>query len=263
VELWFGGDLHLGDAGASVLEPLRATVAGAVGVVNLEGPVGEARGAGPRLVLTQPPTALAGLRTFGVQVVGVENNHRLDLGDEAAAQSDNSLRAAGFLPVGGGTLELSGRTVRFVAVDLSAGLPADLPHTLAGAGDLVVGFHTLPESYLPDLTLRSAVDLALDAGARVVVAHGSHRVGALERRGDAVIAWGLGNLAMSCPCTDEREALIVRVQLGDTVEATAVPIEAGLNGGPASLAPDPSGVLDLIEGLGGTPLRRSQDRAAF
>src|SRR2546421_684598 len=38
-ELWLGGDVNLGDGGKEQLKAISAMVAGAIGIVNLEGPV--------------------------------------------------------------------------------------------------------------------------------------------------------------------------------------------------------------------------------
>jgi poly-gamma-glutamate synthesis protein (capsule biosynthesis protein) len=117
----------------------------------------------------------------------------------------------------------------------------------------VVSFHTTGAPlYLPEPPLREAVDVALAAGATVVVAHGSHALAGAERRGSSVVAWGLGNVAFACDCTDEREAVALRVTLGKGgVEAASlVPIDAGLGGAQARVAADPGPVLDLLQALG-------------
>jgi poly-gamma-glutamate capsule biosynthesis protein CapA/YwtB (metallophosphatase superfamily) len=131
---------------------------------------------------------------------------------------------------------------------------------------LIASFHVDgPPSYLPRPELQSAVKIAQEAGAKIVVAHGTHAIGPVERRGDLVIAWGLGNLVFACDCTKEREGLLLEVVLrgGEIESASIIPIEAGLKGEPARLSADPNGVFDLLEGIGSAKLMRKGARASF
>jgi poly-gamma-glutamate synthesis protein (capsule biosynthesis protein) len=164
-------------------------------------------------------------------------------------------------------LEVGGLRFAVTAHDLTRGVPPSLESDLKaarGRGDVLVAtFHvTGPALYLPRPELRRAVELALAAGARVVAAHGTHAVGPVERRGGAVIAWGLGNVAFACDCTDEPDALLLRVRFEgeNPAEAVLLPIDAGLNGGPARPSMDAAGVLQLLESIGSSPLRRDGPR---
>src|SRR5262245_29000853 len=71
VGLWLGGDVQLGDGGAR-LEDLGWVIDGAVGIVNLEGPVSDVAPAtdAERVVLWSAPRALEVLRAAGVRVAG-------------------------------------------------------------------------------------------------------------------------------------------------------------------------------------------------
>ena len=89
-----------------------------------------------------------------------------------------------------------------------------------------------------------------------MVAHGTHVVGPVERRGATVIAWGLGNLLFDCTCTDASEAVILRVELGPGLRAEVIPVRAGLGGAAVAPAPDALGILDLLDAIGAAPLRR-------
>lgn len=265
--LWLGGDVHLGDGPAVLFTALPQLLRGAVGVINLEGPVGPPPAADGRLRLHNHPMTLMALREAGVGVVGVANNHAGDAGPEGETATLTALRAHGLYPIGGAAgpavLSLGGLRVAITAHDLTGGLPPDLGHALRQARRaaplLVATFHTTgPPSYLPRPVLRAAAEEALRAGATVIAAHGSHSLGAVERRGGAVIAWGLGNLRFVCDCTDDKEALLLRLHLGPEGlrRAAVVPIEAGLGHQPARLAPAPEELFDLLESLGSTPLRR-------
>lgn len=246
---------------------------GAAGLVNLEGPVAEAPSAGEGVRLHNAPRALGTLRDAGIVVAGVANNHAFDAGDAGPGRSVAALRAAGMnaagLEAGEAIVELAGKHVAFTAHDLEKGVPEKLSEELTNARSrsdvLVATFHvTGPPSYVPRPELRDAVERALASGARVIAAHGTHAVGPVERRGDAVIAWGLGNLLFSCDCTSEIDGALLRVSIaGGTVEARIIPIDAGLHGAKARPSHDAPLMLDLLEAIGSTKLDRDGATARF
>jgi poly-gamma-glutamate capsule biosynthesis protein CapA/YwtB (metallophosphatase superfamily) len=266
IELWIGGDVHVGDSNGTGLAPISDALKGAQGIVNLEGPIGNTPAPGSELRLANAPAAVAALREGGVRVAGIANNHAADRGVDGIAETAAALREIGILPAGGpagsAVLAIHGRRVVVTAHDLSKGIPKDLEGELADArsrGDVLVAtFHvTGPPSYLPRPELRAAADAAIAAGALVVAAHGTHALGPVERRGKAVIAWGLGNLLFACNCTDEVDGAVLRISIqGDTARAQIIPIDAGLRGAPARPGHNPGLILDLLDALGSSPLRR-------
>jgi poly-gamma-glutamate capsule biosynthesis protein CapA/YwtB (metallophosphatase superfamily) len=197
--LWIGGDVHLGTGGAERLHPIDLAMSPAVGIVNLEGPIGtteQAAASDAHKLVNGPQTGTA-LYSSGVVAAGIANNHAKDLGDGESTRA--TLQAAGVRPVGVTVLAVANLKVVVTAHDLSGEPPSDLAEQLAAArtrGDVLVAtFHVDgPALLLPRPELVRAVELALDAGATVIAAHGTHAIGNVERRGDAVIAWGLGNL---------------------------------------------------------------------
>lgn len=279
--LWIGGDVFLGAGGHGALASIPAIVGGAPGIVNLEGPVGDGPGgdgndgrAGAPVRLIHTAGALAELRAAGVVVAGIANNHARDIGAEGGVATARALAAAGVqaagAPVGPAMVTLGGLRAVVTAHDLEAGVPAALHAELAAArrrGDLLVAtFHvTGPATYLPRPELVDAVAIALDAGAAVIAAHGTHELARVERRGRAVIAWGLGNLAFACACTDEPSGAVLEVALGadGAGEAAIIPIDAGLAQGAAQAAGDPALTFELLEALGSSRLQRRGDRAGF
>lgn len=275
IALWLGGDVHLGERGVLTLEGLASFTDDAIGIVNLEGPVSAepfvGRGAGEaKVVLSNGPATLPSLKRAGVGVIGIANNHDDDGGSHRATAQ--ALEAAGLgvaQPAGPAISKLGGRRLVVTAHDLTRGVPPNLGAALAAgraAGDALVStFHvTGRPSFVPRPELREGVELALAAGARVVAAHGTHAVGPVERRGEAVVAWGLGNLAFTCDCTKERDGAILRVVLHPAgVEAVIVPIDAGLEGRSVRPARDPSLMLDLFAAIGSSPLTRGERSASF
>jgi len=286
VALWLGGDVHLGAANGPALRDLDGVTAGAAGIVNLEGPIGDRpyeKREGDAVVLANAVGAARRLKEIGVRVAGIANNHDGDRGSAGAMRTVSELHRAGVEPAGGraghAVIALDGRTIVVTAHDLSGGVSEALSAQLGAAakaaarthGDstLIATFHvTGPPSYLPQEPLRAAVDAAIASGARIIAAHGSHAIAPVERRhtsaGDILIAWGLGNLLFACDCTRESDAALLRVELdGNAIGATLIPIEAGLQGAAARPSRNAELALDLFEALGSSPLTRSGSEASF
>jgi poly-gamma-glutamate capsule biosynthesis protein CapA/YwtB (metallophosphatase superfamily) len=272
-EIWLGGDVNLGDGGHRQLQSIAKMVPGDAGIINLEGAVATTPQS-DKFVLWNSPLALSELSAIGVRVAGIANNHVADLDPNGPQRSAEILRTLGFLPAGGpagpALLKINGVSIAITAHDLTNGVPQSLQADLAAArrqADLLIStFHvTGPVSYLPRPELRRAVDIAYTAGAKVIAAHGTHALGPLERRGDTVIAWGLGNVAFACDCTDEEDAILlrIRVQPGKVIAADVLPLRAGLNNRPAQPSADPNGVFDLLEAIDSAKLARHDNFASF
>lgn len=270
--LWFGGDVHFGVSARSGLGDIAPSLAGAVGIVNLEGKIsmgpGGAKVQDGVVTLRNPHETPEHLLHLGVRVATTANNHIDDGFMDGALGTPYVLKEAGI--EGGerlGGLVVHGTDVNVMPYNLQdpqtpAQLAADLDNTIRGLR--VVSLHvTGPASYLPRPELVAAVDAAVAHGADIIVAHGTHVIGPVERRGKTVIAWGLGNLFFDCECTTEDEALILRVSLAPGLPAEIIPISAGLGGRDASLSADPSGVFDLLKALNSSPLIRSSRSAEF
>ena len=233
--------------------------------MNLEGPIGEGPAAtvdanGVRL--RQAPGTPSLLRRAGVRIATLSNNHVLDQGERGRDETLRRLGDQGILAAHRehvAVLSL-GRTISVLAFDLTEGLPPELGRAIQSSTGLrVVSLHvTEPPSYLPSEVLVRAVDAALAAGARVVVAQGSHMPARVERREGAVIAWGLGNLVFDCECTRETDGLLlsVKVSPNGALAAAVMPIHAGLDGEPARPSDDVGLMADLLVSLRSSPLRR-------
>ncbi len=272
--LWLGGDVHLGASEEDRMVALEPTLRGLVGVVNLEGPLAldeealalDFQPAGTTVKLGNAVSGVATLRRAGVVAIGVANNHSHDFGTEHGARSHVAAKELGLVLAGDAGSEpapvllVAGKRVGLTAHDLTKGVPSGLGQELTRARsdcDLLVStFHvTGPPSYLPRPELREATEVALGSGASIVASHGTHALGPVERRGDALIAWGLGNLLFSCRCTDERDGAILQLFLnGPAPRARVVPIEAGLGGQGAKLAKDPQLLFELLRAIGSSEL---------
>lgn len=269
-----GGDVNLGDGGKGQLQSIAGMVTGIPGIVNLEGAVSERLPENGHLRLWNSPAVLAELSALNIKVAGIANNHAEDAGPGGPEQAIKLLRDQGILPAGGqasaARLEINGLAIAVTAHDLTQGVPENLEADLAAARRntqvLIATFHvTGPPSFLPRPELSQAVEIAYHAGANVIVAHGTHALGPVERRPHAVIAWGLGNVAFACDCTQEEDAILLRVVVGSdkVVSAEVLPLRAGLNGRPAQPAPDAPAIFDLLEAIRSTPLQRKENSASF
>lgn len=170
------------------------------------------------------PAAAPALAAVGFDVVSVANNHALDQGREGLREGLMLLRAAGVAPVGGGEnalearapvfLQANGLTVAFLAYndvgseaadgasDSQAGIAwlreeyllTDIPLAAGQADLVVVSMHFGREYHTqPNVRQRQMAELAIDAGATLVVGHHPHVVQPLEAYGDGYIAYSLGN----------------------------------------------------------------------
>ncbi len=213
-----------------------ATLAGAdVAFVNLEtGICQEGRAAGPLPLLWAPPDRLDALCRVGVDVVSVANNHVLDCGpnglDATLAELERrGIRAAGVAPAG--AVRVTDEVV-FLAASLhpapygatgarplyapdGRGLTARVRALRAAEGDrlLVVSLHWGRERASRPASAQRALGRALiAAGANAVVGHGSHTRQPIERAGDGIVLYGLGNLVFddATPLGRPRAPLVLR-----------------------------------------------------
>lgn len=132
VRLLFGGDVMLGRgvAAAGVADPfegLRSVVAGAhLAAANLESPLTDRphrAEAGPN-ALEAAPEAATVLARAGLDAVSIANNHAGDAGPLTVADTRAAVRAAGIVPVGGGSLAEAFAPVVVRAGDLRVALLA-------------------------------------------------------------------------------------------------------------------------------------------
>lgn len=270
--LWMGGDLHFGEASTSPLSALSPLIEEQPGFVNLEGPFAtQTEGTGLRL--HSHPNTVEFLKNSHIIAVGTANNHRLDAG--RFDSTPGTLNLAGIAQAEMDKvafLKLGNKNISVVAWDLQLGLEGlatVMAHAKVSpdiyADAVIASFHvTGPPSYLPDELQKKAADLAILGGADVVVFHGSHVIGPIEHRKKVWIAWGLGNLAFACDCTDQKDALLLSLGFpNDRVTLRILPIQAGINGQAAQPAPHPDEIFDLLEAIGSPKLSRHGNYATL
>ncbi|HOQ98667.1 MAG TPA: CapA family protein [Anaerolineae bacterium] len=239
------GDVMLGRDVAGEAAPLAAVApwlrAAGLAVGNLECVVG-AEGVprpGPYR-LRAPLAALATLRGAGFDVLGLANNHALDYGPEALAETAARLHGAGIDPVGAGANAeaarkavirgVNGLRLAFLACNAvpdpddnpsdSGWAPArwDQEEALAAiaaaraqADAVIVSVHWGYEYELrPDPAQRDAALSLLDAGADLVVGHHPHVVQGTDVLNGRFVAYSLGSLVFDQEQEETREGLALR-----------------------------------------------------
>ena len=222
----------LADDPATVLADITPSLSGAdLAMVNLETAITE--GGTPEdktYTFRAPPTAFDALRAAGVDVVTMANNHGMDYGPTGFEDTLAARDASGFPVVGIGRdaaeayapyrTVINGERIavlaatdvldanlidRWTATDEQPGLAsakrvdrlvAAVEAARADSDTVVVFLHwgtegtTCPNGAQPGLAQR-----LVDAGADVVVGSHAHRLLGAGHRGDALVAYGLGNFA--------------------------------------------------------------------
>jgi poly-gamma-glutamate synthesis protein (capsule biosynthesis protein) len=233
--LLFGGDVMLGREVERVARarrdwgfPFRRVAtrmqAATLAFANLECIAAEA--GGPSSFRADPRT-LEGLRTAGLDVVSVANNHTMDAGPEALAEMLGRLRDLGVTPTGFRYLpdaqsvaivEASGVRVGYLAYSWfvgdyppAAGMPslartrrdemvADIQRARPAVDYLVVSMHMGVEgARRSGEGQQQKARAAIDAGADLVVGHHPHVPQEVERYGRGFIAYSLGDLVFDHP----------------------------------------------------------------
>ncbi len=240
---------------------IRAELArGDVVFGNLEGPLTDGGEPWPdkKYLFRTPPARVApALARAGFDVVSLANNHTLDYGAAGLYDTLDALHDAGIRAVGAGTdlsrarraavIEAGGQRIGFLAYSntfprgfwAGAGRPgtafghaahvrADVAALRERVDTVVVSFHwgreatTELRDYQPMLARA-----AIDAGADIVAGHHPHVLQGVERYGDGVIFYSLGNFTFGSYSEIARISAIahVTVDAGGPRSAELVPID--------------------------------------
>jgi hypothetical protein len=266
VEVLLVGDVMLGRGVAAEADPLGDVAwlqTADLAIANFEGVIA-APGAGlapPGYDLRMPPTAAAQLRQAGFDVVGLANNHTLDLGPAGLAETAAHLTAAGLNLIGAGPgweaafqpLLLTRHGVRlallaFNAVPDPAGQANALPDdwaradwdlesataavgaARAEADAVIVSIHWGYEYQLQaDPAQRRLAQALLDAGADLVAGHHPHVVQETAVHDGRFLAYSLGNFLFDQGQGDTGQGLALRAlfDAGGLLGVQALPVWAG------------------------------------
>lgn len=180
-----------------------------------------------------PPDLAYALRDAGFDAVSLANNHALDFGPVGLADTIDALDRLGVAHFGAGEdaagavrpLVMEARGWRLALLGFSAvrssvfageaepgvaeasveAVQAAVEAAVPDADAVIVAFHFGTEyDATPTREQRTLAYAAVDAGATLVVGHHAHTLQPWERRGDALILYGLGNFVFDLDRDDLR-----------------------------------------------------------
>ncbi len=230
---------------------------GDIGFGNLEGALTDRGDPWPKgYTLRTPPQFASALSDGHISVVTLANNHIMDYGDIGLTDTIAALDAAGVQHVGAGAEaadahtavivtvrglrvaflgyvltpdEIGGFSIRSwaagadtpgVALGDGATIRADVAAARQAADFVIVAVHAGDEyGTTPNATQRTLAQAAMDAGADAYLGAHAHVVQPIERRGDQLVAWGLGNFIFDLDDIDlasipqPRVSLILKITL--------------------------------------------------
>lgn len=240
------GDIFLGpQAREGTLEALgRLRDPRSVVLVNLEMALTRrGRAAEKYVILSGPPERAALLKAAGVDIVNLANNHVLDLGSEGLADTLDALSSQGLPFVGAGRAAHGERYAIVVRDGMRIAVagyhgyrrpagpapgadvyPLDPDAIRRDIGEMrrtceavVLSLHWGVEKvrYPSPEQIHLARGL-IDAGATVVVGHHPHVAQGVERYSHGLIAYSLGNFCFPGATGEERESVVLSVELGSS-----------------------------------------------
>jgi poly-gamma-glutamate capsule biosynthesis protein CapA/YwtB (metallophosphatase superfamily) len=190
------------------------------------------------------PAALAGLaKHSGIDVLNLANNHTGDYGPRALVDTIDAVRKDGIKPVGAGTdvkhalrprvVSRLGLRVAFVGfseiapIEFSAGTdrpgtawanPSEIVaavHAARRRADIVVAtFHWgIERQTLETERQRQLADVAVKAGAQVVIGAHPHTLQPVRRQGGAIVAYSLGNFVFDAQSPETTTTGILQLDL--------------------------------------------------
>lgn len=231
---------------------------GDISLANLESPIATCgtECLTKRFRFRAEPEVAAALRRAGFSVVTLANNHSMDFGEAALAETLRHLADAGIAAVGAGInldvarkpafVRIKGKRIAFLGYSLTqpveffAGavrpgtapgyeklVRADVTAARQQADFVIVSFHWGREaSNSVQEYQRTAAHHAIEAGADVIIGHHPHVLQGVERYKQGIIFYSLGNFAFAAKSTTADASAIIRLRLGDSRrEADVLPLD--------------------------------------
>jgi len=287
------GDVMLAGRWAPIIRktgygfPFRAVAAelktGDITIANLESPI--ARGGreftGKKFRFRAEPELAEALSSAGIRLVTLANNHTMDFGGQALAETISNLENAGVDWVGAGAnlaearkmalYTIKGKKFAFLGYSLTQPVEffagKELPGTAPGyeyiftediararqeADYVIVSFHWGTEGK-SDIqpNQRSVAHKAIDAGADVIIGHHPHVMRGIERYKTGIVFYSLGNFAFASKSKIAASGIIVRLHFDDGVRyAELLPLDilysrVGFQPQPASQL-QAAGIIDRL-----------------
>ena len=251
------GDIMLAGRWASVLKAngyeypfaaVKAELAGGdINIANMESPTatGGREYTGKQFRFRAEPAVAKAVRAAGFNLVTLANNHSMDFGGEALAETLQHLDSAGIAWIGAGEnrdearkmalYNIKGKKVAFLGYSLTqpieffAGktrpgtapgyekiVTTDVASARRQADYVIVSFHWGKEaSTTVQEYQRNAAHRAIDAGADVIIGHHPHVLQGIERYKQGLIFYSLGNFAFASKSTTADVSALIRLRLDD------------------------------------------------
>lgn len=217
------------DEGSNPFEDIKPLITADVVVANLETPVIETlpdkSPIGSKFRFGASREMVSTLADAGVHVLSLANNHYYDLRQEGQRESVRIVTELGMMPIGASreeepifrveTLERNGWKIGFLAATTRRNAPQfedapllpflrlrDMKEQLVPvleaareSHDLLVVYVHWGDEYAeaPDIYHRRAAHTLIDGGADLVVGHHPHVLQGIERYGEGLIAYSMGN----------------------------------------------------------------------
>lgn len=242
--------------------PFRAVAAelktGDITIANLESPI--ARGGreftGKKFRFRAKPEVAAALNSAGINLVTLANNHSMDFGGSALAETMKNLEGAGIAWIGAGEnlaaarrmalYTIKGRKIAFLGYSLTRPVeffagrnrpgtaPAfekifveDISRARQEADHVIVSFHWGTEGKSETQPYQRAVaHKAIDAGADVIIGHHPHVLRGIERYKTGIVFYSLGNFVFASKGRLADAGTMVRLRFSEgKQEAELLPLD--------------------------------------
>lgn len=194
--------------------------------INLENPiVSNCPRSSEGLIFCADPAMAEGLVTAGIDIVNLANNHSRNYGENGLSETIEILDEKEILTTGLGELvvkESKGIKYGFLGFDFISKTPKENDYELVAkstdeVGVLIVSVHWGTEYRSePAETQKQWAKKLVEAGADVVVGHGSHWVQGAEYINEKPVYYSLGNFVFDQMWSEEtRKGLIMKLTFRD------------------------------------------------
>jgi poly-gamma-glutamate capsule biosynthesis protein CapA/YwtB (metallophosphatase superfamily) len=231
---------------------------GDINIGNLESPIAEGgqEHYGKKFRFRAEPQVAQAIHAAGFNLVTLANNHSMDFGGEALAETLHHLNNNGIAWIGAGEnlsearkmalFTIKGKKIAFLGYSLTqpveffAGddrpgtapgyeklVTADISSARMQADYVIVSFHWGKEATsVVQPYQRRAARKAVEAGANVIIGHHPHLLQGIERYRDGIIFYSLGNFVFASKSQTAEVSAIIRLKLNDNRrEAEILPLD--------------------------------------
>lgn len=236
----------------------KELISGDVNLANLESPIAISgqEYTGKKFRFRAEPQAAEALRGAGFNLVTLANNHSMDFGGEALAETLQHLSANGIASIGAGAnlsearkialFTIKGKKVAFLAYSLTQPVEffarqdrsgtapgyeklvtADITNARGQADYVIVSFHWGKEATgTVQQYQRNAAHKAIEAGADVIIGHHPHVLQGVERYKGGIIFYSLGNFTFASKSRTADVSAVIRLKFTDEGrEAEILPLD--------------------------------------